>query len=71
MPSLCDDAAQNLVTAFTFSGGEIDNIVRKATIMEVLDGRELDIQELKRLCRMEKMYWDSAKIRFSEEIVAY
>ena len=65
MPSLCDGAAQELATSFSFSGGEIDNIVRKATIMEVLDEQEPDIQELKRLCREEKLHGDSARIGFS------
>ena len=65
MPSLCESSAQDLATAFSFSGGEIDNIVRKATIMEVLDGREPDFQEIKRLCREEKLHGDSAKIGFS------
>lgn len=65
MPSLCEDAAKDLATSFSFSGGEIDNIVRKATIMEVLDGKEPDLQELKRLCREEKLHGDSARIGFS------
>ena len=65
MPSLCEDAALDLATAFSFSGGEIDNIVRKATIMEVLDGKGPDIQELMRLCREEKLHGDSARIGFS------
>ena len=65
IPSLCDNAAQDLALAFSFSGGEIDNIVRKATIMEVIDGREPDIEELKRLCQEEKLHGDSARIGFS------
>ena len=65
MPSLSDSSAQDLATAFPFSGGEIDNIVRKATIMEVLDGKEPDVEGLKRLCREEKLHGDGAKIGFS------
>lgn len=65
MPSLADDEAQALAAAFSFSGGEIDNIVRKATIMEVLDGKGPDLQDIRRLCREEKMRGDSAKIGFS------
>ena len=42
MPTLTEDAAQELAAAFSFSGGEIDNVVRKATIKEVLDGEETD-----------------------------
>ena len=65
MPSLTEEDAQALAAAFSFSGGEIDNIVRKATIMEVLEGKVPDIQDIKKLCREEKMHGDSAKIGFS------
>ena len=65
MPSLTEADAQALAAAFSFSGGEIDNIVRKATIMEVLEGKVPDIQDIKKLCREEKMHGDSAKIGFS------
>ena len=65
MPSLADEEAQALAAAFSFSGGEIDNIVRKATIMEVLDGKGPDLQEIRRLCREEKMHGESVRIGFS------
>lgn len=65
MPSLTDEDAQILADAFAFSGGEIDNIVRKSTIMEVLNGAEPDLQELKRLCKEEKMHNESGRIGFS------
>ena len=65
VPSLTDDDARTLAEECAFSGGEIDNIVRKATIMEVLHGFEPDIQELKRLCREEKLHGESNRIGFS------
>lgn len=65
LPSLTDIDAGDLAAAFTFSGGEIDNIVRKATIMEVLDGRMPELPEIKRLCREEKMHDKGARIGFS------
>ena len=65
MPSLSESAAQALADAFAFSGGEIDNIVRKAAIMEVLHGMEPDLEELKRLCREEKLHSDCSRIGFS------
>ena len=65
MPSLRDEDAQALADAFTLSGGEIDNIVRKVTIMEVLNGIAPDLQELKRLCREEKMHGERDRIGFS------
>ncbi|MBR5403764.1 MAG: hypothetical protein IK113_06030 [Bacteroidales bacterium] len=54
-----------LATDFSFSGGEIDNIIRKATIMEVLEGKRPDLHDIKRLCREEKMHGDRARIGFS------
>ena len=65
MPSLTEEDAQALAAAFSFSGGEIDNIVRKATIMEVLDGKGPDMQDIRKLCREEKMHGDGTKIGFS------
>lgn len=65
MPSLSDDNAGILATSFNFSGGEIDNIVRKATIMEVLCGKEPEIQDLKRLCHEEKLHSSSSRIGFN------
>ena len=64
MPSLTNDEAQSLAVDFSFSGGEIDNIVRKATILEVLNGREPDLQELKQICREEKMHGNCTRIGF-------
>ena len=65
MPSMRDNDAQSVAADFSFSGGEIDNIVRKATIMEVLNGIAPGIQELKRLCQEEKMHGDRVRIGFS------
>ena len=65
MPSLSEEDAQALATDFSFSGGEIDNIIRKATIMEFLEGKRPDLHDIKRLCREEKMHGDRARIGFS------
>ena len=65
MPSLSDGDALALSDAFAFSGGEIDNIVRKAAITEVLHGMEPDLEELKRLCREEKLHSECGRIGFS------
>lgn len=65
MPLLNDSDAQALASDFLFSGGEIDNIVRKATIMEVLNGKMPDLREIKRLCHEEKLHGDRSRIGFS------
>ena len=65
MSSLTEEDAQTLADTFPFSGGEIDNIVRKAAIMEVLDGKEPYIQDIMKLCKEEKMHGENARIGFS------
>lgn len=64
LPSLSDANAQLLAKEFPFSGGEIDNIVRKITIMEVLNEREAGMQEIRGLCREEKMHSNNNRIGF-------
>ena len=54
LPSLTEDDADMLSGTFDFSGGEIDNIVRKATMQEILEGTVPDIATLMQLCREEK-----------------
>ena len=54
LPSLTEDDADMLSGTFDFSGGEIDNIVRKATMQEVLEGTVPDIATMMQLCREEK-----------------
>lgn len=41
--------------AFDFSGGEIDNIVRKVVMEEVLHGTRPTLPEIEELCRHEKI----------------
>ena len=65
MSSLSDEDAKTLAATFAFSGGEIDNIVPKAAIMEVLDGEEPCIQDIEQLCREEKLHGKNARIGFS------
>ena len=49
-----NDFAQKLSKDFTFSGGEIDNIVRKVTMTEVLTGNRPDPNEIYSFCLNEK-----------------
>ena len=51
---LSETDAMLLATNYSFSGGEIDNIVRKATMEEVLNGKKPDTQELLVYCDAEK-----------------
>ena len=52
---LPDEDCRTLATKFDFSGGEIDNIVRKITMSEVLDGTRPDLAGIEELCKNEKI----------------
>ena len=52
---LPDEDCRTLAAKFDFSGGEIDNIVRKITMSEVLDGTRPDLAGIEELCRSEKI----------------
>ena len=47
--------AKSLASEYNFSGGEIDNVVRKATIEEVLTGSRVTIKRLEEICNTEKL----------------
>ena len=52
---LTDEDCRTLATKFDFSGGEIDNIVRKVVMEEVLHGTRPTLAEIEELCRHEKI----------------
>lgn len=52
---LADDDCRALSTKFDFSGGEIDNIVRKVVMEEVLHGTRPSLAKIEELCRHEKI----------------
>ena len=52
---LADEDCRTLATKFDFSGGEIDNIVRKVVMEEVLHGTRPTLAEIEELCRHEKI----------------
>lgn len=55
MPLLTDDDALTLANTFEFSGGQIDNIVRKALMEEVVKGYKPTLNRLVELCGEEKI----------------
>ncbi len=65
MPRLTEREAVRLASAYDFSGGEIDNIVRKATLEEVIGGSLPSMERLLTLCGEEKITKGSRKIGFS------
>ncbi|MCR5400498.1 MAG: ATP-binding protein [Treponema sp.] len=52
---LSEETAGRFASAYDFSGGEIDNIVRKATMQEVITGKRVSEEELEDLCKTEKL----------------
>lgn len=65
LPALQEQEASTLAAHFDFSGGEIDNIVRKATMLEVVDGTKPTIVTLQQLCNEEKINKSNTKIGFT------
>lgn len=61
LPVLSTEQAQSLALRFDFSGGEIDNIVRKALMSEVLEGNAPSFTEIEELCSEEKIGKPSSK----------
>ena len=54
LPWMKDEEAQSLAARYSFSGGEIDNIVRKATMEEVLNGSTPNFPQIITFCDGEK-----------------
>lgn len=53
MPHLSDDDCALLAAEFDFSGGQIDNIVRKNEINEIIYGKKVDVKTLMEFCKEE------------------
>ena len=54
-PSLTDEDITSLANEFSFSGGQIENVVRKYTIDSVLSGAEGGYEQIRRFCREESL----------------
>lgn len=55
LPSLSDDACDKLATKFDFSGGEIENIVRKFTMKEILEDAVPTYEIIEDICKNERL----------------
>lgn len=55
MPDLCKYDADELATAYDFSGGQIENVVRKQAINWVLYGKNASLEELRTICNEENI----------------
>ena len=55
LPWLTTEKAQQLANAYNFSGGEIDNIVRKAEMKEIISGTRPAFSDIIEMCKVEKL----------------
>lgn len=61
MPDLPEEQAKELADRFDFSGGEIDTIVRKCEMNEVIRGKRPSRDELFELCKEERLLSDDSR----------
>ncbi|WP_010256751.1 ATP-binding protein [Treponema primitia] len=61
LPGLTEDYAETLARRFDFSGGQIENIIRKETVSSLLSGIEADPERLIRFCEEEVMVKDKTR----------
>ena len=55
MPDLCEYDADELATAYDFSGGQIENVARKQAINWVLYGKNASLEDLRTMCNEENI----------------
>ena len=55
LPDLSEEESLTLAREFDFSGGQIENVVRKRFIDEVLTGERIDLDALQTLCRNDQL----------------
>ena len=64
LPSVSADFIRYLAEHFDITGGQIDNVVRKYTMHQILKDRDPDPQEIITWCREENMQDEYSKIGF-------
>lgn len=55
LPLIPEEHFSRIASQWDFSGGEIDNVVRKATINEILRGEQPSVDIIEQLCKQEKL----------------
>ena len=53
MPELSNSEALSLAEGYDFSGGQIENIVRKKTVQSLISGTEPSFEDILGFCREE------------------
>ena len=62
MPHLSNNDCELLASQFDFSGGQIDNIVRKNEINEIIYGEKVDVKALTEFCKEEILNHDFSAV---------
>ena len=63
MPELCEYDADELAKSYDFSGGQIENVVRKQTINWVLYGKNATLEDLRTICNEENISNNNTRSR--------
>ena len=67
LPSLTETECELLANSFDFTGGQIDNIVRKNEIHEIIHGVSVDFSNITAFCKTESLSKkEGAKIGFTK-----
>lgn len=67
LPALSETNCEELAYCFDFSGGQIDNIVRKSEIHEIIHGTAVDFNNIMEFCKTELLSKNSGvKIGFTK-----
>ena len=61
LPTLSKDERMSLASAYSFSGGQIENIVRKYTVDCILNGTEPSVETVHGYCKTEFLYKNDVK----------
>lgn len=56
LPNLTENEAEELALQYDFSGGQIENIVRKSTVEYILGGASPSMETLHSFCRSERLH---------------
>ncbi len=64
LPDLCPSSISQMARNFEFTGGQIDNVVRKYLLENILSEQSLDVNQLSKLCREESLHQHGSRIGF-------
>ena len=68
LPSLSESECETLANRFDFSGGQIDNIVRKNEIHEIIHRVSVDFKNIVEFCQTELLSNNRIKIGFNDAV---